>query len=278
MVDDSTSRSTPPGPPAEARGGGTHTGFVPQRPSGLSHLRDALRAKPSRGQVVVALLVGVMGFAAVVQVRASEEDLLARARRADLVQILDGLTQRSERLETQVRELEQTRRDLLSGADTRQTAIDQASDRARQLGVLTGTAPATGPGIVLTVGDPSGAIPASVLLSTVQELRDAGAEAIQITGGNDAAVRVVASTYFLDTARGVDLQGVRLEPPYTITAIGDPPTLDTALNIPGGVVEEVTNEGGRATIRQEDELTVDVLHEPAEPQYARPAPESGDNG
>jgi uncharacterized protein YlxW (UPF0749 family) len=121
-------------------------------------------------------------------------------------------------------------------------------------------------------------MPASVLLSTVQELRDAGAEAIQITGGNDAAVRVVASTYFLDTSRGVDVHGVRLEPPYTLTAIGDPPTLDTALNIPGGVVEEVTNDGGRATIRQEDELTVDVLHEPDEPQYARPAPETDEDG
>jgi uncharacterized protein YlxW (UPF0749 family) len=275
MVDDTASRPTTPDEPGRAE---ASAGFVPQRPSGLSHLRDALQAKPSRGQAVVALLVGLMGFAAVVQVRASEEDLLARARRADLVQILDGLTQRSERLESQVRELDQTRRDLVSGADTRQTAIDQAGARARQLAVLTGTAPATGPGIVLTVTDPSGEMPASVLLSTVQELRDAGAEAIQIAGGNDAAVRVVASTYFLDTSRGVDVHGVRLEPPYTVTAIGDPPTLDTALNIPGGVVEEVTNVGGRATIRQEDELTVDVLHEPEEPQYARPAPETGEDG
>ena len=275
MVDDTASLSTTPDEPRRTDGPG---GFVPQRPSGLSHLRDAMLAKPSRGQVIVAVLVGVMGFVAVEQFRASEEDLLARARRADLVQILDGLTQRSERLESQVRELEQTRRDLVSGADTRQTAIDQARARARQLAVLTGTAPATGPGIELTITDPSGEMPASVLLSTVQELRDAGAEAIQITGGNDAAVRVVASTYFLDTSQGVDVHGVRLEPPYTLTAIGDPPTLDTALNIPGGVVEEVTNDGGRATIRQEDELTVDVLHEPEEPQYARPAPETGEDG
>lgn len=275
MVDDTASLSTTPDEPRRTDGPG---GFVPQRPSGLSHLRDAMLAKPSRGQVVVAVLVGVMGFVAVEQFRASEEDLLARARRADLVQILDGLTQRSERLESQVRELEQTRRDLVSGADTRQTAIDQARARARQLAVLTGTAPATGPGIALTITDPSAEMPASVLLSTVQELRDAGAEAIQITGGNDAAVRVVAGTYFLDTSQGVDVHGVRLEPPYTLTAIGDPPTLDTALNIPGGVVEEVTNDGGRATIRQEDELTVDVLHEPEEPQYARPAPETGEDG
>ncbi|HSK26573.1 MAG TPA: DUF881 domain-containing protein [Jiangellales bacterium] len=237
-----------------------------------------MRAKPSRGQAVVAVLVGVMGFAAVVQVRASEEDLLSRARRADLVQILDGLTQRSERLEGQVRELEQTRRDLLSGADTQATAIEQANARARQLAVLTGTAAATGPGIVLSVSDPSRAVPASVLLSTVQELRDAGAEAIQVEGSNDEAVRVVASTYFLDTARGVEVSGVRLEPPYTVTAIGDPPTLDTALNIPGGVVEEVAGSDGRATIRQEDSVTVDVLHVPSEPQYARPAPEPDDQG
>ena len=102
MVDDTAPRSATPDEPRRTD---APAGFVPQRPSGLSHLRDALSAKPSRGQVVVAVLVGVMGFVAVEQFRASEEDLLARARRADLVQILDGLTQRSERLESQVRDL-----------------------------------------------------------------------------------------------------------------------------------------------------------------------------
>ena len=80
MVDDTASLSTTPDEPRRTDGPG---GFVPQRPSGLSHLRDAMLAKPSRGQVVVAVLVGVMGFVAVEQFRASEEDLLARARRAD---------------------------------------------------------------------------------------------------------------------------------------------------------------------------------------------------
>ena len=56
------------------------------------------------------------------------------------------------------------------------------------LGILAGTVAAEGPGIVVTI---DGVDDAALLLDTVQELRDAGAEAIQL-----GDVRVVASTYF----------------------------------------------------------------------------------
>ena len=58
------------------------------------------------------------------------------------------------------------------------------------LRILTGTVAATGPGVTLTIDDPDGSVTAATLLDGVEELRDAGAEAIEI---NDS-VRVVAST------------------------------------------------------------------------------------
>ena len=62
------------------------------------------------------------------------------------------------------------------------------------LGILAGTVPATGPGVTITIDDPDGAVTRPTLLDGVEELRDAGAEAIEI---NDS-VRVVASTSFTD--------------------------------------------------------------------------------
>src|SRR5690606_32157204 len=182
--------------------------FVPSAPrGGIRRLWKAFTAKPDRGQLVVALLLAALGFGVVLQVRGDADDQLETARRTELVQILSDLNQRSSRLEQEIAELEATRRELASGADTERTALEQTAMRARQLAVLAGTAPAQGPGIVVTLEDPDGQVRARHILATVQELRVAGAEAMQIQGGNGELVRVSASTYFLDAGGGLEVDG-----------------------------------------------------------------------
>jgi uncharacterized protein YlxW (UPF0749 family) len=247
--------------------------FVPTAPTGLQRLGKALRARPDLGQVGVALLVGLLGFAAAVQVRADDEDLLNRARRGDLFLILDGLTARSDQLREQIAALEADRRELLSGADSEQAALEQTAALAQQLAVLAGTVGATGPGITVTIMDPAGEVDPRTMYSSVQELRSAGAEAIALSGADDVQVRVVASTYFIDDGEGIEVDGVYLEPPYRFTAIGDPETLAEAMEFPQGVVDAITSDRGTASVVQHDELVIDVVHEAPPPQYASPAPD-----
>jgi uncharacterized protein YlxW (UPF0749 family) len=257
--------------------------FTPAAPSGTRRLWNAVTQKPDSGQVLVAVLVALLGFGAVLQVRADDDDTLANARRDDLVQILDGLRRQGDRLDDHVTELEADRRDLISGADTEQAALEQAQERARTTGVLAGTIAATGPGIIMilddtSVSDTKAKINAVDMLRAVNELRLAGAEAIQLRGrGNDAVVRVVVDTPFESLRAGsVRVGGVDLEPPYELVAIGEPGELSGAMMFPDGVISNIEGDGGEATVDEYDELTVDVLHEPREPQYARPAPEDED--
>ena len=247
--------------------------FVPTAPTGMHRLGKAMRARPDLGQVGVAVLVGLLGFAAAVQVRADDEDLLNRARRGDLFLILDGLTARGDQLEEQIAQLETDRRELLSGADSEAAALEQTAALAQQLAVLAGTVGATGPGITVTILDPEGQVGARTMYSSVQELRSAGAEAIELSGANGEQVRVVASTYFVDDDQGIAVDGVHLEPPYRFTVIGDAETLAEAMEFPQGVVDSVTGDGGTATVAQHDELMIDVVHEATPPQYASPAPD-----
>jgi uncharacterized protein YlxW (UPF0749 family) len=247
--------------------------FVPTAPTGLQRLGKALRARPDLGQVGVAVLVCLLGFAAAVQVRADDEDLLNRARRGDLFLILDGLTARSDQLQEQIAALESDRRELLSGADSEKAALEQTAALSRQLAVLAGTVGATGPGVVVTIIDPEGEVDARTMYSSVQELRSAGAEAIELSGADGAQVRVVASTYVIDDGDGIEVDGVYLSPPYRFTAIGDPETLAEAMEFPQGVVDAITGDGGTARVTQHDELVVDAVHEASPPQYASPAPE-----
>jgi uncharacterized protein YlxW (UPF0749 family) len=53
-------------------------------------------------------------------------------------------------------------------------------------------------------------------------------------------------------------------------AIGDPPTLAAALNIPGGAVDSVERVGGEMTVAQSERVEVTALRQPKPRQYAQP--------
>ncbi len=233
-----------------------------------------------RVDVAVAVLLGLLGFAAVVQVRSTQEDgPLAAARQEDLVQILDDLDNRDDRLRAEVAALEQAQRELTSGSGRTQAALDEARRRAQLLGVLAGTVPASGPGVVVTLTDPEASLRPDVLLDALQELRAAGAEALQLEGrapdgDGDRRVRVVAGTAFVAAGDGggVVVDGTELRAPYRFVVIGDPATITSALRIPGGVVDNVEQFGGQVRIARPDVVEVTALRPLQPPRYARPTP------
>jgi uncharacterized protein YlxW (UPF0749 family) len=231
-------------------------------------LRSALVSRPTRGQLVVALLCGLLGFGLVTQVHAtSSSGGLGAARVDDLLGILSDLNGRGDRLRAEISDLEASQQRLRSGTGQDQAALREARARVDTLGILTGTLAAKGPGVVLTVTDPQGSVGAAVLLDAVEELRDAGAEALQLSG-----VRIVASTPITSTSRGIAVGGHRVRAPYRLAAIGDPSTLAGALGIPGGVLDTVDRErGAHATVTRSPHLTVTALQPLQRPRYARPA-------
>jgi uncharacterized protein YlxW (UPF0749 family) len=223
---------------------------------------------PLRSQALIGLTLAVLGFAFVVQLRTTHESTrFASARQEDLVRILDDLNGRGERLRLEIEDLERTRDRLTGGAGQDEAALQESRRRRDVLRILAGTVAASGPGIEVTITDPEHAVTADVLLDAMQELRDAGAEAVQING-----VRVVADTWFADTDGGVEVSGTRVSPPYSVTALGDAATMASAMDIPGGVNESVRSDGGDTTVRQAKALSVTALHTVEEPRYARPVP------
>lgn len=233
-----------------------------------TRLRSTLTSRPSRAQLVVALLCGLLGFGLVTQVHAtSAPSAVNAARPDDLLGILTDLDNRADRLRATIADLQATQRRLQGGSGRDRAALREARDRARTLGILTGALPARGPGLVLTIVDPRGAVRADVLVDAVQELRDAGAEAIQVSG-----VRVATSTAFVDAPAGVRVDGHLVRPPYRFAVIGAPRTLASALAIPGGVVDTVDRQpGARAEIVRSPQVTITALRPVRAPRYARPA-------
>jgi uncharacterized protein YlxW (UPF0749 family) len=231
------------------------------------------RPRATRANFFAAALAIVLGFALATQVQQTNQQGLEDLREDELVRILDDVTQDASRLGDDARALEVTRDRLVSGADSSAEALKAAQGRVDALGILTGTAPAEGPGIVLTINDSQHEVTAALLLDALQELRDAGAEAVQI-----GSVRVVSNTYFADVTDGVEISGVRVDQPFVIRAIGDSATMAAAMDIPGGVNESIRRVGAVSSVRQLDSLSIDALHSIDEPRYARPVPSPTGSG
>ncbi|WP_329153477.1 DUF881 domain-containing protein [Streptomyces sp. NBC_01456] len=219
----------------------------------------------TRAQLIVALLLFILGLGLAIQVRStSDSSALRGARQEDLVRILDELDNRSQRLTDEQRRLEGQKTELANSSDQAEEARKQTVEKEQQLGVLAGTVAAQGPGITLTIDDPAHSVEADKLLDTIQELRAAGAEAIQV---ND--VRVVANTSLSDVRGGVGIDGKRVTQPYRFKVIGKPEDLEPALNIPGGVVQTLEKEQAKVSVTREKKIIVDALREAKRPDYAR---------
>ena len=234
---------------------------------GWSGLRSLLRPRLNTSQLIVAVLCAALGFALIVQVHQNQSDNLSSLRQSDLVRLLDDVTQRTQTLEREQSDLTATRDELKSATGSQQAAIDLATERAQTQGILSGRLPATGPGIRLTIKQSTQTVGAATMFNVLEELRNAGAEAIQV---ND--VRLVASSWFEVHGDTLVADGQPLESPYVWRAIGDPDTLAPALGIPGGALAAVRNTGATAEVSTSKKIDVTATREPGTPQYATPTP------
>lgn len=237
-------------------------------------LRSLLRV--GRGQLIIAVIVFLVAVAVVVQVRShATDDAYSSARQEDLVEILDGLNNESRRLETEIENLQDSREQLRSGADRQRVARREARKRLDDLGILAGTVPAEGPGVRIRVTDPEGKFSPELMVEGVQELRDAGAEAIEINN----SVRVVAETSFGGSAGAVTVDGEPIGTPIVIEAIGGSDSLASGASFRGGFADQVKGTaGGTVRINQRNRVVIDSLHTASDNQYARPAPSPSPTG
>lgn len=217
-------------------------------------------------QAVVALLVGALAFGVTVQVRQDDSTDYGSLRGVELVELLKSVDVANERLAAQIDDLTATRDRLLSSRGDSGEAEDVARQRAEQLAVLAGSIGATGPGVRLSIDDADGVVDAGLVLDVLQELREAGAEAIVV---NETA-RVVAQTYVLDDEDGLRVGGRQVTSPYVIDVIGDPGTLDEAASFRGGIIDILRARGAQASVARRDTITITALADVKTPEYARP--------
>ena len=120
-----------------------------------------------------------------------------------------------------------------------------------------------GPGVVITIRDPARTdellydynsilYNSEQLLSLINKLKEAGAEAISIN-----EQRIVGTTEISLAGNGININGAATAPPYTIKAIGNPLTIESAVTIRGGIIDTMKGKfNWIVDITQNEEISI----------------------
>lgn len=145
-----------------------------------------------------------------------------------------------------------------------------------QMQMASGYAAVTGPGVTVVLSDADKNTSPNLndnnyiihdedLLKVINELRDAGAEAIDINGE-----RLIATSEIRCTGSTVSVNNNRYAAPYTITAIGNAKEMADALTLRGGVVDSLAIWNISCEITRQSSVTIPAYTGGTEMQYAQP--------
>lgn len=199
-----------------------------------------------------------------------------------LEQQLKEVRREKEAIFAEYLELEQRLKEIEEKNLSDDAFIQSAMKELERYRMAAGVLDVKGPGVIITVDDP---IPTEenpgdgystimirydLLLALVNKLKDAGAEAISINGQ-----RIIAKTEISLAGDNVNINTVPTAPPYTIKAIGNPDTLEGALTIRYGIVENMRNNYGlQVSIAKQEEIEIPRYNGVLRFLYAKPVENS----
>lgn len=244
--------------------------LLKRRQRGLGRIADWLSARPRAIHLLFFLMLLAVGAAATTTVKVQSSDPLASLSEDQLVTLLGELQLREDELREERRELQDQLTNLSQAVDAKEAAAE-ASQKARwSAEVAAGVVPVSGPGVLLRVDEPSQPFPVSVFVTTLAELRNAGAEAIEVNN-----VRVTGRTWFgLSDTGGFVVDGQQINAPYVWRAIGDPDTLAMGLEIRGGAASQQRGYGSLVDVQKLPNVEIASTVTALEPEFATLKPDN----
>jgi len=177
------------------------------------------------------------------------------------------LTQQNNELEDQNKTLRSEKDEMINKQLEGEQSMKLITDELNNLRLRAGSTPVEGRGIVITIDDSKIArkdIPTISesailthdidLLMLVNELRAAGAEAIAI---NDQ--RVVAASAIRCVGPVINVNNHQVGAPFVIKAVGKPDNLAGAVNLPFGVLDQLTQLGIQANVVKRDKIHLPAI-------------------
>jgi uncharacterized protein YlxW (UPF0749 family) len=221
-----------------------------------------------RSQALVAVVAFLLGILVVVQIRSQAgNNTLAAMSSQDLTFLVANLNTRNDQLRAEIATLQSQLAALESGGSLGASSVNEIRAEIDRIRAWAGLDPVGGRGIEITVHGP---ISASAVEDLVNELKNAGAEAIAIED-----VRVVPGTVFGGGGGGggLSVDDLALGDPFSIRVIGTPDTLTGSLARAGGIISQLAATDPDATIDVEEakELVLPPTTRNLVPSHGLPA-------
>ena len=216
-------------------------------------------------RIAVGAVLCVLGFLVVVQLKSQATDQgLNGLSVQELTELVANLTTRNNQLREEIRALDAQHEAVDAAVQRGDTsAVQVRADLNRVLG-WSGRLAVTGAGIRVTV---TGDLPGDALAQLLNELRNAGAEAVAIGG-----TRIAAGDVPNGPAGEVLIGNALLPAPIELVAIGQPQTLAGSLTRVGGPIAQLAARFPDAiiTVTAEDRVEVPATTRSLAPVLARP--------
>ena len=217
------------------------------------------------GRIAVTLVLALLGFLGYVQFTSqSASDGLAGLSVQDLGELVANLTTRNNQLRDEIGTLDRQREAVNGAVDRGDTsAVQIRSDLSRVLG-WSGVLGITGTGVTVAVEGP---LPGDAVQELINELRNAGAEAISI-----GTIRVVPGVVVTGPAGNLVVTGIPLADPLELIAIGNPESLSGSLTRAGGPIAQLAARypGVAISVNTADRVSVPPTDRDLAPRLGRP--------
>src|SRR5258706_410665 len=152
-------------------------------------------------------------------------------RAAEPTQLIANLTTGNDQLRAEVTELQDQRAHLAAAHDRGGTTVDELAADLARIRAWAGLTPVTGQGVAIVVHGPIGGDGVEDLIN---ELRNAGAEAISVDG-----VRIVIGVVVAGAPESLSVENHAIGDSFEIRAIGSPQILTGTLTRTGGVIAQI---------------------------------------
>lgn len=238
--------------------------------------------KNTRGKIAIVLVSILLGIILAIQFKTVNQT------------VGEGVlpTQRAQQLAIELKKVQEERDALIKALDEAENKINQYERREADTDVyvenlykdlekyriLAGYMDLEGPGIILEINDPPVDVQYGVeysivddidlILQTISVLNAAQAEAISI---NDQ--RYTAFTEIVRAADHIEVNGVSINSPIVIKAIGDPEILESALSIKRGIVWTLRYYNYDVNLIKDNNIKIPKYRRLVEFVYSKPVEE-----
>jgi uncharacterized protein YlxW (UPF0749 family) len=212
----------------------------------------------------LALIAFVIGLALVAQFRSQARPTeLTSLPVAELSTRIQTLSDANSQLRMALAEQRSLLAEYQAAGAQGSSALEVSREELRRIRAYSGLAPVEGQGIIVRV---NGALDAIAVNDLVNELRNAGAEALAID-----ETRLTARSVVVEGPRTLEIDGAPIARTFTLAVIGDPDGLVAALQRPGGIVAQLEQfVSATITITQTDTLRLPATAADLAPEAATP--------